>query len=281
MGKSISDALAAIHRSNFPFPDGLIFAFIGGSQLHGAKLEGNDDLDVYGVFIEPPEYPLGLDVHEHYVTSTSGNERRNGPDDVDITLYSLRKWAGLAAKGNPTALHFLFARQHLYETPTWIGLRHSAQRFLCRKQVAHFKGFADAQLKRLLGAKGNGKHGQRPELEERYGYDVKAGMHVIRLLNEGIELMRDHRITLPRPERELLIQIRQGAWSQDRLLNEANKLFAEIDTAADASTLPTHIDRRELSQIVATSYLQFWQEAKAQTQKGRKGNSRVTEVKTS
>jgi hypothetical protein len=26
---------------------------------------------------------------------------RNGPDDVDVCLYSLRKWAGLAAKGQP------------------------------------------------------------------------------------------------------------------------------------------------------------------------------------
>jgi hypothetical protein len=33
---------------------------------------------------------------------------------VDVCLYTLMKWAGLAAKGNPSALHFLFgpARVH-------------------------------------------------------------------------------------------------------------------------------------------------------------------------
>ena len=38
----------------FPYPDNLIQAFIGGSQLYGAKVGATDDTDWYGVFIEPP-----------------------------------------------------------------------------------------------------------------------------------------------------------------------------------------------------------------------------------
>jgi hypothetical protein len=30
------------------------------------------------------------------------------PEDVDLTLYGLRKWAALACKGNPSVLHFFF-----------------------------------------------------------------------------------------------------------------------------------------------------------------------------
>jgi hypothetical protein len=33
----------------FPYPEDLILTFIGGSQLHGAKLDGKDDTDWYGV----------------------------------------------------------------------------------------------------------------------------------------------------------------------------------------------------------------------------------------
>src|SRR5579885_3284370 len=87
----------------------IVHLFVGGSQLHGAKVSETDDLDIYGVFIEPPERVLGLDRLDHFVWSTAGDDRRNGPDDVDVTLYSLRKWATLAAKGNATTLHFLFA----------------------------------------------------------------------------------------------------------------------------------------------------------------------------
>jgi len=66
-----------------------------------------------------------------------------------------------------------------------------------------FRGFAEAQLRRLPGI-GTGKKGQRHELIGVHGCDIKAAMHVIRLLNEGIELMRSGTITLPRPDKELL-----------------------------------------------------------------------------
>jgi predicted nucleotidyltransferase len=73
-------------------------------------VRGTDDLDIYGVYVEPPELVLGMESLPHFVWSTAGNDRRNGPNDVDVTLYSLKKWAALACKGNPTALHFLFAK---------------------------------------------------------------------------------------------------------------------------------------------------------------------------
>src|SRR4051812_28407567 len=85
----------------------IIHLFEGGSKQHGARIEGKNDLDIYGVFIEPRVKELGLDPFEHFVTSTSDNQQRNSADDVDVTLYSLRRWAQLATKGNPTAINFL------------------------------------------------------------------------------------------------------------------------------------------------------------------------------
>ena len=67
--------------------------------------------------------------------------------------------------------------------------------------AAAFEGFARQQLDRVLGLRGKGKHGQRPELEEKFGYDTKAAMHVIRLLKEGIEYMHHGQITYPRFEK--------------------------------------------------------------------------------
>src|ERR1700693_5014639 len=32
----------------------IIHAFVGGSALHGVKLKGRDDTDVYGIYIEKP-----------------------------------------------------------------------------------------------------------------------------------------------------------------------------------------------------------------------------------
>lgn len=251
--------LSAVRESGFPHLDGLIHLFIGGSELHGAKVKDTDDLDIYGVYLEPPELALGLERSEFYVWSTAGNERRNGPDDIDVCLYSLRKWAGLAAKGNPTALHFLFSPNCAPNARAWQGIPRRREIFLSRKAANQFRGFADAQLRRLQGI-GTGKKGQRHELIGEHGYDIKAAMHIIRLLNEGIELMRSGTITLPRPEKDLLVTIRTGKYgSRERVLALANELFAQLEQAEAASRLPESVDRAQISKLVSKTYLKHWQ----------------------
>lgn len=249
--------LKHVAESGFPFVGRLIHLFVGGSELHGAKVHGTDDLDIYGVYIEPPELILGLDSLPHLVWSTAGNDRRNGPNDVDITLYSLKKWSGLACKGNPTALHFLFAKSAL-ENPVWRGIVLKKDVFLARSCAKQFTGFANDQLKRLAGQKGRGKKGQRPEIEAKYGYDVKAAMHTLRLLYECKELVTQGRITMPRPERDLLIRVRTGKYAMDRVIAMAHKEFAECEDAAKASSLPEKIDRAAVSKLLAKSYRTAW-----------------------
>jgi len=231
---------------------------VGGSELHGAKVKNTDDLDIYGIYLEPPELVLGLDKQDFYVWSTVGDERRNGPDDIDVCLYSLRKWAGLAAKGNPTALHFLFSQNYAPQPEPWEEILKHRNVFLSRQASTQFGGFAEAQLRRLQGI-GAGMKGQRHELIGAHGYDIKAAMHVIRLLNEGIELMRSGTITLPRPEKELLITIRTGNYgSLDRVLSLANTLFAELEKAEHESQLPEKVDKTKISAVVSEMYLRFW-----------------------
>ena len=255
--------LSAIKQAQFPHLQNLIHVFVGGSELHGAKVTDTDDLDIYGAYLEPPELVLGLEKAEFFVWSTAGNERRNGPDDVDICLYSLRKWAGLAAKGNPTALHFLFAHNYVEEQGPWADIVRHGNVFLSRQAAKQFSGFADAQIRRLQGI-GTGKKGQRHELIGAHGHDVKAAMHVIRLLNEGIELMHTGVITLPRPEKDLLVTIRTGNYgSLERVLNLANTLFAELEEAQSESPLPEEVDRARISKLVSSSYLHYWRESSA------------------
>jgi predicted nucleotidyltransferase len=255
----MTDLLQEIVRSAFPHPERLIHVFVGGSELHGAKVQGTDDLDIYGVYVEPPELILGIQDLPHFVWSTAGNDRRNGPADVDVTLYSLRKWATLACKGNPTALHFLFAPNAL-NSKLWDVIAQRRPLFLSRKCVKQFTGFADDQLKRMTGEKGRGKKGQRPEIEERYGYDVKAAMHTLRLLYECKELIATGQISLPRPERDFLIRVRTGEFSMERVLEFAQQLFHECETAERDSVLPEAIDRRAVSQLIAAVYREAWQQ---------------------
>jgi uncharacterized protein len=253
----MADLLEHVKDSGFPFPDRLIHLFAGGSELHGAKVRGTDDLDIYGVYVEPPELALGLESLPHFVWSTAGDERRNGPNDVDVTLYSLRRWAGLACKGNPTALHFLFAKG-VVESDVWKDIVAKNTVFLARSHVRQFLGFADDQFKRVTGMKGHGKKGQRPEIEQKYGYDVKAAMHVLRLLHECKELLSTATITFPRPERKLLIRVRTGKYSMKEVLAFADDLFGECEKAANASSLPDRVEREAVSRLIADSYRKAW-----------------------
>jgi uncharacterized protein len=261
-GRQHRSLLELVGISGFEQSESLIHLFVGGSELHGAKVGKTDDTDLYGVYLERPEQALGLDAREHFVWSTAGDDRRNGPDDVDITLYSLRKGAGMAAKGNATALHFLFADPKEVDPKAWKKIQAQREVFLSRGSAKQFLGFADDQFKRLTGEKGRGKKGQRPEYIGKYGYDTKAAMHGLRLLYECLELMAHKRITLPRPEKDLLIEVRSGEWTLERVLAHAKTLARDVEESVASSPLPERVDRAAISRLAAQVHLEFWPRAR-------------------
>jgi uncharacterized protein len=240
----------------FPYPENLIMSYIGGSQAHGAKVNGTDDTDWFGVFVEPPEKILGIDHYQHFVTTTGGKPGGNGPQDVDVCLYSLNKWAHLAAKGNPSCLHFLFAPL-VFNHFIWARLSLRSSDFLSKNHVMPFLGFANDQLRRLFGEKGQ-KNIHRAELEDQYGYDTKYAMHVVRLYGEAKELMETGKITLPRPNKDELIAIRQGKYKLHEIHEISTQLEAEALAAREQSPLPERIDRDKISKIVSEAYRDFW-----------------------
>lgn len=240
----------------------VILLFAGGSNLHGARLEGKNDLDIYGVFYEPEVNVFGLSPFEHYVTSTSDQTERNDADDVDITLYSFRRWVQLACKGNPTALSFLFTDNLVggrWGRSLWYrhgqGMRDA---ILAKSAAKHFKGFVQGQMGRLLGTRGVGKHGQRPELEIAHGYDTKAAMHAVRLMGEGIELMTMGCITYPRQDRETLIKIRRGEFSLDKICSAVSEMMTRLDEAVENSSLPESPDRARVNASLVNAYKSFY-----------------------
>lgn len=236
--------------------DNLLMKFVGGSQLHGAKLEGYDDTDYYGLWIEPPSMALGVDSDEHFVYTTGGARGGNGPGDVDVCLYTLRKWARLAAKGNPSVLHFLFCKAE-FETLTWCRLKLKREAFLAKSHANQFLGFANAQLRRLFNQQGQ-KNIHREELEKEHGYDSKYAMHVIRLYLEAKEYMSTGVITLPSPWKDTLVDIRKGKYKLTEFQAWGSQLEAEVKEAQLKSPLPEKVDRKTISDLVAGAHLEHW-----------------------
>lgn len=241
-------------QQGFKPADRILHLFAGGSNQHGAKLPGKNDLDICGVFIETPVQALGIDRSEHFVTSTSDEGSKNTAEDVDFSLYTLRKWAYLAAKGNPTVLSYIFMPATFRSV--WKDvIVPNTDVFLASAHAKGFIGMGDNQYKRLKGEKGSGKHGQR---ENDLGWDTKAAMHMIRMMHECHEMLTDGTMTFPRPEVDILMDIRLGKWSLSQVEREYLQLRERVVEAEKTSLLPRYVDRDAISDVVTRAYLRHW-----------------------
>jgi hypothetical protein len=114
---------------------------------------------------------IGLHREEFFIFTLGGKEGGNRPQDVDVCLYSLRKWAGMAAKGNPSALHFVFAKEQ-FSPPWWETIRKNRELFNSKGHLNPFIKLAGDQMERLCGRKGQ-KNIHRAAPEQAHGYDTK------------------------------------------------------------------------------------------------------------
>ncbi|MFK0247999.1 DNA polymerase beta superfamily protein [Amycolatopsis azurea] len=231
-----------------------------GSGLHGTAVLGQDDRDELGICIEPPSHVIGLKRFEQYIFRTQPEGVRSGPGDLDLTVYSLRKWLRLALNGNPTVLLPLFVPETEIVAIDELGaeLRENAHRIVSRVAGLRFLGYSRAQRERMLGLRG--KAG-RPELIEKYGFDTKFAMHMVRLGVQGVELLETGRITLPVPEPWLgwLRDLRQGGKTRDEALEAAESLEHRLDELVrGASPLPEEPDTGWVDAWLVQAYLRAW-----------------------
>lgn len=83
------------------------------------------------------------------------------------------------------------------------------------------------------------KVGNREELYTKYGFDVKFGMHLVRLMLEGHELLTTGQLEYPLKQRDLLLDIRNGGWTKEDVIKYAEQLEAEMEDIEQKSNLPS------------------------------------------
>lgn len=302
---------------NFDLDKHTIYLCKHGSQAYGTNTK-DSDLDIKGVCIEPKEYHYGfLHNFEQYESMKS----KDGGDDK--VVYSLKKFAKLAADNNPNIIEILHVDKEdvLYINAFGEELLSYKDDFLCKRARFSFAGYAHAQAKRIkthrnwllnppkecptrkqfklgettkvsashLGAfdamvKNGGeddlpkdilalflrekqyqaakKHWDqyvnwkktrnpaRAELEAKYGLDVKHASHLIRLLRVCKEILTLHKVIVKRPDREELLDIRNGKWSYEKIMDHADALEKECDELYITSTLRKEPDRVKIDKMV-------------------------------
>lgn len=204
---------------------GEILRTVVGSGVHGIAIAGTDDHDEMGVYIERPGTVLGLsEGRGDYISRTQPEGVRSGPGDTDLVMYSLRKYLRLAAKGNPTALIPLYAPAGHVLACNELGaeLRDARHWFLSQEAVERFLGYMHSQHERMLGRGKQNRVPNRPELIEKYGWDVKYGSHALRLAYQGWEIAAHGTLTLPlRPDhRERVLSVKRGEVDRDEVSAE-------------------------------------------------------------
>jgi len=87
---------------------------------------------------------------------------------------------------------------------------------------------------------------ERAALEAAFGVDVKHAYHLVRLLRMCEEILRDGEVIVKRPDAKELLEIRNGAWSYEKIVKWATEQDAKMTELYKTSQLPYEPDRAQL-----------------------------------
>lgn len=250
-----------------------------GSGTHGITIDGgNDDRDEMGICLEPARFitglarvPSGADgegeriVFEQYERHTAwdrpgGVSERSGSGDLDVVIYSARKWCRLALAGNPTVLIPLFVpdNETMVRTAPACELLANAKRFVSKLAADRFLGYLRSQRSAMTGE--SGAHTNRPELVAIHGFDTKFAAHALRLGIQGIELLTTAQMSLPMQpdDRAYLKSVRRGEIPMYEVIERLDYFERRLTELRRSATVPDQPDRLWVDSWLHRAYQEFW-----------------------
>ena len=126
------------------------------------------------------------------------------------------------------------------ETPVgWMQFNTDGYKKYCRKYHEYQQWLANRNEARYNT---NVEHGRN--------YDSKNLMHTFRLLDMAAEIAEHHTLTVRRPNRDFLMQIRRGEFEYDELITQAETKIESINELYEKSTLRDEPDVDALEQVL-------------------------------
>ena len=111
-----------------------------------------------------------------------------------------------------------------------------------RQATTHWKAY--------LGWKEN-RNPARKAIEKVAGYDAKHGMHLARLMIQGLEILKKGTLKVKRTDdRDLLLGIRNGEMPFDELETWFEVKQTELKDAAKDSAVPEKPDRKSAEELL-------------------------------
>jgi predicted nucleotidyltransferase len=220
-----------------------------GSHAYGTATD-TSDIDLYG-FCLPP-----LD---HIFPHTKGHVEGFGPKPerfehmqianismpgekvYDLTIYSIQKYFNLLAGQSPNTIDSIWTPHNCIAQITEAGqlVRDNRKLFLTRHCYDSLRGFASQNIGKAFDK--TKQDSKRREVVEKYGFDVKAAAHIVRLTEECYDLLTTGEMDMQK-SKEVVKAIRRGEWTEtdvrewfmaaDKILMQARaetKLPAKVD----------------------------------------------------
>lgn len=221
-------------------PDNIMVCYRGSiaHNMHCPDPDSIDDIDLLVCTIGKLSSYLGIkNSYER------GKELKEGR--YDVVVYDLRHFINLLAKGNPNVMAtlWMYPEYYLKLTPLMQRLIDNRGLFVGKHIYDSFVGYAKSQMHKMKGAHDNVEYlgymgAKRKALFDKYGYDCKNAAHLIRLLRMCCEFLDTGEMIVNRPDKDELLNIKNGGWGIDQVFTEAKRLFQLAEEKLQSSTLP-------------------------------------------
>ena len=248
--------------------DNCQYLTIAGSHSYGcanaADQDDPSDIDCVGFWIPPKECVFPHLRGEIPGFSTPGptflkpwESKAHDPDacggrgqDYDIKIFNIVPMFKLLMQCNPNLIDAIFTKQEEVLHTTEVGdmVRENRKLFLHKGCFPRFVSYASEQLHKM-SAKNPKKGSKRADLRERFGFDVKFGMHLVRNLLQVEQILLEGDMDLHRHS-EHLKAIRRGDICEEEIQKWALDKKRQLGQAYANSKLPEGPDEKAVKHLL-------------------------------
>jgi len=218
-----------------------------GSIAYGCAADDSDS-DIYGWCVPPKEtvFPhlagqiqgFGRQVQrfdqwqEHHIKDESNGK------EYDFSIYGIVRYFQLCMDNNPNMLDALFVPERCVLHCNAIGniVRENRKTFLHKGCWPKLRGYSYSQLHKM-SIKTPEPGSKRAAIVKKFGWNLKFGYHVVRLMLEAEEILTTGDLHLDQNS-EILKAIRRGEWTQKRITKFFEQKEHALNKAYEESTLP-------------------------------------------
>lgn len=230
-----------------------------GSVAYGVSDVGSD-IDIYGFTIPKKEdiFPhlrgeiIGFGSKQnkfeqyiqHHITDVSSQKI------YDITIFSIVKYFNLLMQGNPNIIDSIFTPQTCVTHMTQVGnlVRENRKLFLHKGCFKKFKGYAFSQMHKM-GSKNPKEGSKRKKIRDKFGYDLKFALHLVRLLSEAEMIFLEGDLDL-QANKEQLKSIRRGEYTKNDVLKWASDKERHLEELYLKSELPNKAPENKIKSLL-------------------------------